>query len=292
MADPPPPRPTAPTTVAGKALGSCRNADRMTSVPSSRPLSCRPGGAAWALPADETIAAVARTNAAEEFGALGVTGEPAEDVEVMVSEIATNALQHAARSSGGVMGSAPALELWMYRRLSADGHELVVSVFDQSCEPPRRSPCGAADLTAEDGRGLMLVEALSNGRWGFYATRSRLANPVVRGKATWFAVPLPARPDGFAPAAWEHDEAEAVTALKTLLALRGFDNLILQSRSEPGSRLAVLSVVTGLTVWCQDGHFRWDGPRGRRRLPLADLTAAAEAIVALHESTGLDGTAA
>lgn len=261
-------------------------------TPSPRPLSCRPGGATWALPANDTIAAVARMSAAGELAALEVTGELADDVEVMVSELATNALQHAAHSPDGTMRPIATMELWMYRKLTRNGHELVVSIFDRSPERPHPALPGATALDAENGRGLMLVEAMSNGRWGSYPTRSRLAGPVVRGKVTWFAIPLPAGPDGFASAAWEHDETEAATTLQALLAPRGFDNLILQIRPEPHSRLAVLSVATGLTVWCQNGYFRWNGPRTRRRLPLADITAATEEIIALHEAAGLDGTPA
>lgn len=252
------------------------------------PSSTRPGGATWALPASATIAAVARANAAGELGALGLDGAltrtlTTSDVLVMVSELATNAYQHTAVCQDGRLQPGGGAELWMYRQVTVRGRqELMVAVFDRSSEPPRSALRAVPGREAEHGRGLMLVEAMSQGRCGSYRTRSRLTN--LPGKVTWFAVPLPdTGPDH--TAMWERDAVAACKVLKGLLATRGFGSLLL--RSYPESQLAVLSVTTGLTVWCQGGRFRWGT---RRKIPIANVTAVAEEIVRLHETATRPGS--
>jgi anti-sigma regulatory factor (Ser/Thr protein kinase) len=81
---------------------------------------------------------------------------------LLVSELVTNAIVHA-RS---------AVELELSR--DADADVLRVAVRDASVRPPRM---GGFDLEALSGRGLALVEALSD-RWGVEADAS--------GKLVWF----------------------------------------------------------------------------------------------------------
>jgi anti-sigma regulatory factor (Ser/Thr protein kinase) len=79
-------------------------------------------------------------------------GGYAEDVEIVTSELVSNAIAHA---------GAPAVSLELLR-LDAPG-AVVVIVTDPSPLPPvRRDPAG----DAEGGRGLHVVEALS-ARWGW-----------------------------------------------------------------------------------------------------------------------------
>jgi anti-sigma regulatory factor (Ser/Thr protein kinase) len=78
----------------------------------------------------------------------------AEIAEVLVSELVTNAV----KACGDMTGTCPLL-LWVL----PGGAGVLLVVWDASPLPPVRSPAGAG---AESGRGLMLVDALSE-RWGW-----------------------------------------------------------------------------------------------------------------------------
>lgn len=140
----------------------------------------RTGDSAWQLPADSSIAAVARARIADELEALGLPDDIVEAAVLMVSELATNAYQHA------VSGSA---ELWLCPRLTGTGNaELVIAVFDR--RPDRLPKLEDHGALAEHGRGLTLIDQMSGGRWGYHRTCSRLGETPVEGKAIWFAVPV------------------------------------------------------------------------------------------------------
>jgi hypothetical protein len=88
-----------------------------------------------------------------------------ETVELVVSELATNAQQ----ASAGLTGSrywgqwtpgVPPIRLW----LCADGQGVLIQVWDADDRMPE--PQGI-DLEAESGRGLLLVESLCT-EWGAY----------------------------------------------------------------------------------------------------------------------------
>jgi anti-sigma regulatory factor (Ser/Thr protein kinase) len=83
--------------------------------------------------------------------------ELGESTELLVSELATNALE-ASQAMGSV--SAATIHLWL---LSDKTHVLVL-VWDRNPQPPVRN-----DATDEDesGRGLLLVESVSEA-WGWY----------------------------------------------------------------------------------------------------------------------------
>jgi hypothetical protein len=135
---------------------------------------------------------------------------------------------------------------------------------------------GPSGALAEHGRGLLIVDALSQGRWGHHLTRSRLSDPAVSGKATWFGLPIPAlrRPA-------HTGAARAAEDLHALLVRRGIRRLI--RRNERG--VSVLSVKQNLTVWCEEGSFHWRVPGGGlARMPRADITEACEQIVELYET--------
>lgn len=101
-----------------------------------------------------------------------------ETATLLVSELVTNAVRHAAPPLSLTIGCARA---W-----------LVVEVMDGSLTPPRRADGlraagararigpGAVPLD-EGGRGIPLVEALSS-EWG--------SRPVPGGKVTWFRLAL------------------------------------------------------------------------------------------------------
>jgi anti-sigma regulatory factor (Ser/Thr protein kinase) len=90
----------------------------------------------------------------------------AEDAELLVSELVTNAVA-ALRSAGQV---SPA-RLW----LLADRTRVLILVWDAVAKPPVPSD---ADRDAECGRGLQLVDAISQ-RWDWYLPQG------AAGKVVW-----------------------------------------------------------------------------------------------------------
>jgi hypothetical protein len=82
--------------------------------------------------------------------------EVGPDAGVVVSELVTNSV---VASAGLRLAAAPVL-VW----LGSDSHCLLLAVADASPRPPVGLSLGP---DAERGRGLALVEALSN-RWGWY----------------------------------------------------------------------------------------------------------------------------
>ncbi|WP_285495503.1 ATP-binding protein [Actinomadura sp. NBRC 104425] len=134
-------------------------------------------GWAWSLPRGPACARHARALLAETLADLGVPRDPIADAKLMVSELATNAYQHAADYGPH--------ELW----LAVDGDaqppaEIRCAVFDAYADA--RLP-GYSWTSGDCGRGLSIVAQMSQGRWGLVHTLSRLGTPVP-GKAVWFAV--------------------------------------------------------------------------------------------------------
>jgi hypothetical protein len=103
----------------------------------------------------------------------------ADPVELIVSELVTNGLQ----ASEGLTGSryaerwtpgVPPLRLW----LQADDKRVVIQVWDGNDKLPNRQ---VANVGAESGRGLLLVEAMST-TWGSYQAEGS------SGKIVWAVV--------------------------------------------------------------------------------------------------------
>jgi hypothetical protein len=134
------------------------------------------GNWTWPLPGDASCARRARTLVVDTLASLTVPIDTVRDAELMVSELATNALQHAD-------GHQP-YELWLG---STESGELICAIFDTL--RMRTLTEAAAVEDCDFGRGLGIVAALSNGRWGMYPTWSR-SEPHVAGKAVWFGCPV------------------------------------------------------------------------------------------------------
>ncbi|MCD0452777.1 ATP-binding protein [Actinocorallia sp. API 0066] len=126
---------------------------------------------AWSLPADATCARTARRLVRDTLAELGVPEGAVDDAGLMVSELATNAHQHAA--------GHPPHELWVS---CLDAFEFSCAIFDAL--PTRDLPL--AFERGDFGRGLSIVAELSKGRWGTEVARARL-DPRIRGKAIWFS---------------------------------------------------------------------------------------------------------
>ncbi|GAA4361255.1 hypothetical protein GCM10023088_01530 [Actinomadura verrucosospora] len=236
------------------------------------------GCAALPLPADDSIARVARSHVTALLPALGLSVQDVHDIKLMVSELATNVLQHAMPHEG-----ASAAELWVYQRGDGQGRdELVVKAFDTHRDWPAS---GTAPHRSDHGRGLKIVELLTQGRWGHHPSRSRLRTPAARGKATWFALPLPRtvrRRD-----VWRVEGPYATKDLRTLLVQRGLGHF----QPAEGADRAALSDGRGLTVWCEEARFRWRTGAGETGcLPVTDITEACERIVELCEASPAAGS--
>ncbi|WUH99113.1 ATP-binding protein [Spirillospora sp. NBC_00431] len=216
------------------------------------------------MPEDERGPSVARRLLHETMDGLGVGRDVIQDGKVAVSEIATNALRH------GRPGDRPPAvpELWIWAR-TVPAPQLVVSVFDGAREAlPRASGTGLLD---EHGKGLGLVGELTAG-WGCDLTRSRVAEPVVRGKAVWFAVPLPRDWPG---RTLTLHPGTAAQCLLLCVERRGFPGM----RTSDANGVSVV-VLPGLNVWVHPQHFSWRAGPGRYlRRPLVDLQETAEHIV-------------
>jgi anti-sigma regulatory factor (Ser/Thr protein kinase) len=115
------------------------------------------------LPANASAVPAARRFAAQAVAHMGMHGEVLDRTQLLVTELATNAVQHA---------HSPI-------RLSVvpePGRVRVEVRDDDPCPPPTpRRP----DPDAEHGRGLWLVSSLSE-RWG--------VNRNEKGKTVWFEV--------------------------------------------------------------------------------------------------------
>jgi PAS domain S-box-containing protein len=119
------------------------------------------------LPAEPAAAAAGRGFVAAALAAWGCT-ELVETARLLTSELVTNAVQHA---------DGP-LRLGLRRTAS----QVIVEVSDNSIMRPTVQP---KDPTSESGRGLLLVDALSD-TWG-----TRLDGSA---KAVWFALRLAGNP--------------------------------------------------------------------------------------------------
>jgi anti-sigma regulatory factor (Ser/Thr protein kinase) len=96
-----------------------------------------------------------------------------DDAELVVSELTTNAVQ------------ASSTDLALIRvRIGLFAATTRIEIWDRAEGKPQPRPM---DEAAEGGRGLLLVEALSN-EWGWYAREGRF------GKVVWAELMLPHEP--------------------------------------------------------------------------------------------------
>ncbi len=263
---------------------------------------------AWPLPTDATCARAARQLYGDAAAEVGIRDGLICDGIMMASELAANTL-HAGAGTAVRGGGAPVLvtarpELWLYLRGSGMMRELVCKVFDAfpawklGRAPSPLPPQASAGVVS--GRGLQVVHELSGGRWGHHLTRARLDGRKPRGKAVWFAVPVPARADGSGPGAGDGRVADlaairrsrllsarqATQELEVMLSARGLGGGLLRA-DQPAVDMSVLWVPRGLTVCCRDGFVSLRTPGGdSQHWTYADLVDVAERAVWMHEEIG------
>ncbi|MFJ2025973.1 ATP-binding protein [Streptomyces sp. V2I9] len=117
-------------------------------------------------------------------------GDRFDDVALVVSELVTNALRHALPVDAPQESQDPPVRLHLMRWAS----RLVCAVRDPSVESP---VAGEAADSAESGRGLFLVECVSDS-WGWYPSpvpRGELPSGPLYGKVVWALFRLPKKPE-------------------------------------------------------------------------------------------------
>jgi PAS domain S-box-containing protein len=158
--------------------------------------------ASWegSFPAEPIKVSEARRLAHETFTSWGMDFEQADLACLLVSEVVTNVVLHAAAPAGPRHDFVPEtahagfLDEWEGAPFAEDfaapaGREFTlrlrrgaaavwVEVFDADLRLPRIRSAGEND---EGGRGLYLVDQLTN-RWG--------SRPTKDGKAVWFEIPI------------------------------------------------------------------------------------------------------
>jgi PAS domain S-box-containing protein len=153
------------------------------------------------FPAEAIMVSEARRMAVETFASWGMLDDQAELACLLVSEVVTNVVLHAAAPAPRremVLEGASAFAFdestWeldtadLYRRepvskefrlrLRRGTNAVWVEVFDSDMRLPRIRSAGETD---EGGRGLYLVDQLAT-RWG--------SRPISDGKAVWFELPF------------------------------------------------------------------------------------------------------
>ncbi|MET9352203.1 ATP-binding protein [Streptomyces sp. NPDC006617] len=133
--------------------------------------------AEWVFPAAPDAVRTARSLVRRTLGEwrLDSVGDIAA---LLVSELVTNALRHAAGPIGVRLVRSPNGAAGVAGAAGVDG-VLLVEVSDPLPDPPRERVARPDD---EDGRGLQLVASAAR-RWG--------TRPGEAGKTVWFELALP-----------------------------------------------------------------------------------------------------
>ena len=139
-----------------------------------------PPRARWAVQSVLIVAALPTATPCARLHARTISlewglGHLADPIELVVSELVTNAVQASVDRDGRPRYSAEHGLACVHLRLSTDGLALLVEVWDENTMPPTPVQPGLAD---EGGRGLLLVDALTE-RWGWDLA------PSGRGKIVW-----------------------------------------------------------------------------------------------------------
>lgn len=136
------------------------------------------------LPPDVTIARTARTHVTAALEAAGAPKETIHAAALVVSELATNACQHVAAKRPR---AHEASELRVELRVAKGNGTVHIEVFDSGLDFLEAGT--APEELTENGRGLGIVSAIAEGRWGCCQSSSHLGSRVP-GKIVWAVLSL------------------------------------------------------------------------------------------------------
>ncbi len=210
---------------------------------------------AWALPGDPTCAGVARR--LFRLVANGLELEP--DADRRRRDDGQRACrQHAARAAAAAAPANP--ELWLYlrgagprrgARLQGLRHPSRLGAR-QRARPHRRPRARRRDeRTRPRGRARAVNGALGPSPFPGPAGRARPCAARPSGSRCRRRRPA-ATPGGRRAGEIPPPPAEAMTELEKDLGTRGFGGKLVRA-DDPGADMAVLSIASGLTVWCRSG---------------------------------------
>lgn len=136
--------------------------------------------ARWALQSVLAVAALPTATPCARLHARVIAcewglGELAEAIELVVSELVTNAVLASLDHDGRPRCCADTGLACVHLRLSTDGQAVLVEVWDKNARLPEPAEPSLAD---EGGRGLMLIDAMAES-WGWELPASG------RGKVVW-----------------------------------------------------------------------------------------------------------
>jgi hypothetical protein len=105
----------------------------------------------------------------------------------------------------------------------------------------------------------------------------------MRGKAVWFALPVPAA-EALAGDRYPVTARDAMTELEQDLSTRGFGGRLVRA-DDHAADMAVLSIASGLTVWCRSAA-AWLRAPGvpAQHWSYLDLVEVGEQAVQAHET--------
>lgn len=137
-------------------------------------------GAVFEAGDEAASVAVLRRSVAAALRRWDVPEETLDAVELLASELVTNAIQHSGRPVAGRSAGSSGVRCATVRaRVRVCGRAVVLEVWDGDPTPPVPCTAGAQD---EGGRGLMLVQMLAE-QCGYYW-------PNAGGKVVWAQVPV------------------------------------------------------------------------------------------------------
>jgi anti-sigma regulatory factor (Ser/Thr protein kinase) len=142
-----------------------------------------PPRARWAVQSVMVIAALPTATPCARLHARTIAlewglSDLADTVELVISELVTNAVQASVDHDGRPRYSAEHGLSCVHLRLSTDGLAILIEVWDETTRAPTPVQPGLAD---EGGRGLLLVDAVT-ARWGWSLAL------CGRGKIVWALV--------------------------------------------------------------------------------------------------------
>ncbi len=166
-----------------------------------------------------TTAAVpaVRTSTVHALTAWSVDSEAVDVAEVVVCELASNAVKASRRDDVVAV------------RLTATTGNVLIEVWDGNDAGPRVT---SPDADREDGRGLFLVDALSS-QWSWYRVKTG-------GKVVWAQIPGDLRPE----------PADTGTTMPTRTPIVGPEPTVpVVYRTDPATLRRVADALRGLDTW-------------------------------------------